>query len=75
MNISPDPAQHPEKIFLFILFFIPDQDFVKKRMTGQQLLISLSQQKIDLGLRKVIVKFFNQPGSQHNIANKSCLYN
>ena len=44
-------------------------------MAGKQLFVPLSQQKINLRIGKVVVKFFNQDGCQHNITDKSRLYN
>ena len=48
---------------------------MNKWMAGQQLFIPLSQQKINLCIGKMVVKFFNQDGCQHNISDKSRLYN
>jgi hypothetical protein len=47
---------------------------MKKWMACQQLLVPLSQQKIDLRIGKCVVKFFNQDGRQHNITDESRLY-
>ncbi len=44
-------------------------------MAGQQLFVPFSQQKIDLRIGKVVVKLFNQDSRQHNITDKSRLYN
>lgn len=47
---------------------------MKKWVADQKLFIALSQEKINLSVREEIMKFLNQNSSQHDVANKSRLY-
>src|SRR5229473_415001 len=56
-----------------MVLFIPDQYFMKKRVTGKQGFIAFAQQKVDLCFGLEGVKFFYDACRQDHIADKRCL--
>ena len=44
-------------------------------MTGQEGLVSLTQQEIYPSIREMKMQFFDKGSSQYNVTDKRCLYN
>ena len=71
--LRPDMAQYAPQIGIFLLFFIPNDDFPKMGMGMEQRFVAFAQQKINGGIGIDVPDFFDQGRGQHHVAQEGSL--